>query len=770
LRSVIGAVRALAQERRETADLILQFLMDIPHVPSKAVGIIATLCVGNVANSSISNSATESRNKHGIVAEASSSSDSEYLARSAMACLIYALLLRPGIRPAVVDTLLALAASPRDDVAEIARKSALGNVTKRLMFMRQQQGLETIEAASSSLSLSEEEEGGGGIRGHVIAFARALLHAAGAAGVHQSEEGDEEKVTEGEGTKRMRGDGPPQEGREGSSGRGTSTVSNFNVLLAQGAAANVSSCAHFGEMMVENLASKPLETAGRAVRLWLAAATVSPSLLQELVQVGQVDQHSPGVGGDTQSAELPPFVRAASKELREALPSLRRGAARTQAMILCALAGGNLGDGPSSSSSPASASAVEQLAVESGSVAILHSAVEALVDHALTEAAEEAKRTEEASGTGPPVLQEQPHAAALAASVAAANAAAAAAAAVTASALIREVPAITDLIDVAKRLQVREEAAVEGTAERNGSVVPVLLVPLVATLQPADLRQVIRAVVRDGSATTIRYLMRRVLHTPHCVSSLAPDEVMAVAIIAADGINARSCSQADKVRLLTEVSNGIFHERAVFTERVLLSGIRRIVDSSLAGKVSSSSSRAAETGQATIPVLLMRCMLVAVQMYPELRSSVVELLLYLLRKAGASAFEPVAGLREWGSATSSAPAAGSWPVWEGFIMLVKATVPLSLPLLVDLPEEHFGLLLRSKTQPALAQRFRSWFATWSGREAAPKAVKDLVDATALEQAAGGKTAASAAPPATTVLPAPAAAGSGTLPQPIKRGR
>jgi hypothetical protein len=83
-------------------------------------------------------------------------------------------------------------------------------------------------------------------------------------------------------------------------------------------------------------------------------------------------------------------------------------------------------------------------------------------------------------------------------------------------------------------------------------------------------------------------------------------------------------------------------------------------------------------------------------------------------------------------------------VWDGFIRVVKAALPLSFMLLPALPEVHLRLLLEAKSEGVLRERFRTWFASWSGRDTSPPFVRAIVAALPPPVVAPAKPAAAAA--------------------------
>ena len=168
-------------------------------------------------------------------------------------------------------------------------------------------------------------------------------------------------------------------------------------------------------------------------------------------------------------------------------------------------------------------------------------------------------------------------------------------------------------------------------------------------------------------------------------------------------------TERERLQLLTAVSGALFSERLreVFSVPVLLGGLRRVVDGAIAAHAADRALRP------VAPVLLMRVLVLTVQAHAATRAGLAELLTLLLRRCGASVFE------------AAAPAAGA-PVWEGFVMLVKGLVPLSLPLAALLDEPLLAALVAREAN--LAQRLRTWAAALApqAREALPEHVRRLL--------------------------------------------
>jgi hypothetical protein len=184
--------------------------------------------------------------------------------------------------------------------------------------------------------------------------------------------------------------------------------------------------------------------------------------------------------------------------------------------------------------------------------------------------------------------------------------------------------------------------------------------------------------------------------------SLPPDEVMSIIITEADSINKQTgLEMKEKVLLLTAASNAIFQgqiAKTVFTLPVIVDGLRRIVEDSIARHAADKSCRP------VVPVLLMRCFVITSQTFPASRSGVVELLSTLLRNCRMHLFEANAA----GPTTDGA--GGATPVWDGFVMLCKALVPISLQMVAELLDEQHLAAIVAK-EGALLQRLKTWMAS-----------------------------------------------------------
>lgn len=653
LRSLIALCQRL--DTRDVTDVMLSFVVDLPFVPGEVVAELAKLCVRPPESSK-------------------STKTGDWMERAAMACLVYLLLLRPGLRPLIVDILLSL--SIASDSGDVARKSSLGNVSKRLIPMT------------------------GGVRDHVVEYARrALLSCAeGAARVAASVAADQQSM-DGGGAKRARD--------EKDEALAVAAPSEPRLVIG-GGSAGFGMCGQVDELLAGvSQGTSPLskDVLQRVIRLWMAVCSAEPSYLHEIVSAA-------GASGPSSL-----FSIVAGDEMRQAVKAVQRASGRSHGIVLLAFAGA-----AADASSPVPVPVAQSTLVQIG--------VESICDGLLEDIESGSKRQEEAGG---------------------AEAATGAGAAAGGGTGLREDPAVLDLLRCARLLHT-EGASADGTADSDGQGVPLFMIPLAALLQPADLTVLLRAAINHGSAPTVRYAVQRALHTPRALpAAVQPDELMCTLVVEADGINDRSISAPDKVRLLTEVSNCVFDDRATYTDRVLISGVRRIIEAAIR-RHSDTPDR-----HPVSPVLLMRCLLVTAQTRPELRSAVVELVLMFIRRAGGSMFESKQMLAEW------PPAAGTpstCHVWEGFVIFVKATVPLSLPLLAELPIDLVSILLKAKTQQPLSQRFRTWYATWAGKDAAPNAKQlgELVAslATAAAPAGAAAPAAAAAPAGPGAKPAVAA--------------
>ena len=146
--------------------------------------------------------------------------------------------------------------------------------------------------------------------------------------------------------------------------------------------------------------------------------------------------------------------------------------------------------------------------------------------------------------------------------------------------------------------------------------------------------------------------------------------------------------------------------------------------------------------QPALPALLMRAVLLMLQGRAEARGTLVAIVGGTLHRLGGAAFEPIEPrIRAWAEGGGADGAV----VWDGFVRVVKAAVPLSLELLARLPPEHLRLLLLGpggKREAVLRSRFMAWFATWQGRGAAPSYVRAVVAEAQTAAATGGGGAGS----------------------------
>jgi hypothetical protein len=257
------------------------------------------------------------------------------------------------------------------------------------------------------------------------------------------------------------------------------------------------------------------------------------------------------------------------------------------------------------------------------------------------------------------------------------------------SLVLRESPTVQEVIKSLRKL----------TCGALGSVS--VLLPIIPLLGAEDLRSVLRRLMERGTVSDIRYAFTRMFGSEF-PPSLPPDEVMSIIITEADSINKQTgLEMKEKVLLLTAASNAIFQgqiAKTVFTLPVIVDGLRRIVEDSIARHAADKSCRP------VVPVLLMRCFVITSQTFPASRSGVVELLSTLLRNCRMHLFEANAA----GPTTDGV--GGATPVWDGFVMLCKALVPISLQMVAELLDEQHLAAIVAK-EGALLQRLKTWMAS-----------------------------------------------------------
>jgi hypothetical protein len=286
-------------------------------------------------------------------------------------------------------------------------------------------------------------------------------------------------------------------------------------------------------------------------------------------------------------------------------------------------------------------------------------------------------------------------------------------------------------------------------ARSDAPTVPDLLATCAAVLPAADVRGAVAAIVSGGTVATLAYLLQRLLHTPHASPDLSAEDAVACVISEGDTVMSREATAGDRWRLAQQVANVIFEDRASFPEAVVLGGLQRVMEAAAghrgamhrgsAGILAAPVAAGAAQGAAApgVPVLLMLCCIMAGQHFPAARPALSTHLSNLVRTLGPATFEPLDSLqRQWPADATAVP------VWDGFVRLVKALIPSSLPVLVTVPAPHLRLLLTAKSEAVLRDRFRAWFATWAQAASAPPHVK-LVLGEVAAAAAGGSASAAA---------------------------
>jgi hypothetical protein len=546
----------------------------------------------------------------------------------------------------------------------------------------------------------------------------------------------------------------------------------------------------------------------RLLQLWVALCTVKPELLSELtavyVRAATAPPHAPAAtaaaaAGGAEGAAAAPAPAAAAAAVTAALPvvislktetaPLLRALARAipghHAQVLRLLLQQQHGPahGEGGGASAPAPSSPSQLQVDAAALPFVQYALTLLVDDATellapaVAAALDGKKdgalggssgSSTAAAGGASSSSSSSSSAAATASSKEKDAAAAAAAAPPPSVHAAALTGLSDLLpalmaaarDVAVGELSAADADVIAPVGGYASLADMLAAPFAGLLPPAPLARLLDRSCAHASADGLRYLLSsRLLRTPRALPSLPPEELGALLVEGGDRVLAREVPLADKLRLVGEITALLFDRApgAPFTDAAVQAALARAAERATArftaaAKAAGASGSPPPAGPA-VPLLFMKCVLLLVSASPDSRGGVLGMLGNLLKRlGGAAVFEPlVPAVTKW----SSEGASGAAPVWDGFVRVLKAALPISFMLLAQLPEGHLRALLTAKNEGVLRDRFKSWFATWPGRDGAPPHVRAVLEA-AVEAAA--KAAAAAAPAAaTSATAAPAAA-------------
>jgi hypothetical protein len=423
--------------------------------------------------------------------------------------------------------------------------------------------------------------------------------------------------------------------------------------MAVGAAAGVAPCVRVAAA-VEELASAPTaaipQFARLLLRLTLALLPARPALLRALLEAfAALSRAGAGGGAAPQRVDLKDLI-------------LSQAVKEVPAVVAALEAGGEGGGGAAAlvaALAPGDASPLPRAAVR-----MAHAVCEAACDCAVEGAA---------SALGL-VGGEEGCAAAL-----------------------RGAPPLSALLAAAGALRVEApvgEGAGEGAlphppAGQHPDGDPTLLLPFAPLMDAEALAGAVRGSICGGEPGCARYLVRRALGGGGALlpPALPAEEVFSLLVLAGDGAARRARLPLPLRVALQQEASGVAYEEGVrpyFPDRAINGGLRRVVEAAL------------RSGGA-LPVLLMRAMLLAATKIPDVRANVAELLLLLVRSLKGAAFEPPATL-EGLPALLPGDADAAAPVWMGFVRLTKATVPLSLPVLAELPAAHLGMLLRRERE------------------------------------------------------------------------
>lgn len=583
------------------------------------------------------------------------SSVGELMERAALMALLGLLVLRPKQRRIVSDVLLALTIA--DTIGATARRSALASVGKRLMDLKYD-----LTAG----------------RNHVVSFSLRALESISAGRFSVNDEPS---------AKRIKKDPTP--------------VEDLDLpRLVSGCEANINVCAAV-EGMISEASSIPYssEQVSKIVKLWLHICAPEPEHLNDLLILFGKAGAAKGEGVDLQGIikdavynMYGPQVGPTTVVMTSANKRDPRRVSHGREILSLALHSSEIPEADSTigTSDPPGSSSTVTFEIAPERLALVVTLAEAQCGSILRDFIINEKRTEEGdmitSITSTSVSSIQPS-----------NAS---------SLVLRESPTVQEVIRCLRKL----------TCGALGSTS--LLLPVIPLLGSDDLRALLKRLMERGTANDIRYAFTRMFGSEF-PPSLSPDEVMSLIITEADSINKQAgLEMKDKVQLLTAASNAIFQghiAKTVFTLPVIVDGLRRIVEDSIARHVNDKSCRP------VVPVLLMRCFVITSQSFPASRSGVVELLSTLLRNCKMHLFEANAA-----GPTTDAPG-GATPVWDGFVMLCKALVPISLQMVAELLDEQHLAAIVAK-EGALAQRLKTWLAGLapSGLQTVPNFAKKIL--------------------------------------------
>lgn len=251
------------------------------------------------------------------------------------------------------------------------------------------------------------------------------------------------------------------------------------------------------------------------------------------------------------------------------------------------------------------------------------------------------------------------------------------------------------------------------------------LSPFAPLLNPMQLREIVTTLVIHGEADDLKYLIHRYLYCPGMTPEVEPSDLFCWTIFATDKTFQQRRDQplSEVIEVLNSFTNMLFEDSVTFP-------VDSIHDALIKLKTHILDTR-------TVPMLFMRVLLLLTQKYPASRSTVVEHMRSIVMYMGADLFEPIEKLKaNW--PVKSTDAEIPIPIWEGFLRLIKATVPLSLPILLRIPEPHGQLLLSSRTEGVLRDRLRNWIPLKPASESVPAYIEKILnpDSTMADSAVG----------------------------------
>lgn len=796
-------------------DVLSSFLLGAPSLPPICLDLISAACGSHhhLSRSFRSTRAYDSAFGHGSHRHRhqrehakqyalSASNSPEGLAISALRDVV---VFRPALRGAAIDTLCAIALA--DSSVDNARRLAQRVLAKRVMtvpgaaahlvefcraYLRRLQAAGAPAQAAKAAAGAEGESGKaappspgapaeeGDDEGQPPASKRARADPEATESSSPTPAGEDEHSGAPEGEEpesaaeeapadEERGDAQPRIGKEEGAEGGEAGEEEAPLLLTAGCDAGVSACYEVNDALARACSpGAPLShrtaLTSRLLQLWVALCTVQPELLCELTAVyaraaaaavlaapaaaaPAAADGKPVVTAAAAITAASPILAALRSETAPLLRALARSLPGHHAQVLRLLLAGP-GSPPGGGDSNSDARAPGSLALLDPSAApflqyalglLADDACDALAPVALAIADKAKAPLSEDAPSPPPNRPAQP------------------------ATLMALSPVLPQLLEAARAVRV-----VGSGSESSGSLpfggfasmADFASAPFAALLPPDELRGLLHRTFAHGSAEAIRYaLATRSLRTARCEPPIGLDELGALMIEGGDTVLAREVPLADKLRLVGEITDVLFDRGSggagpAFGHPAVLGAVQRTVDRAI--NRHAAPGGAPPAGQPGVPLLLMKCVLLLVQASPDSRGPAVGALTHLLKRMGQAVFEPPEpGIAKW-SAEGNASGAS---VWDGFVRVVKAALPISFMLLPSLPEKHLRLLLNAKTEGVLRDRFRSWFSTWQARDGCPRFVHNIIADLPPPVAAPPKPVPAPAPVAVSA-DAPAASSSG----------